>query len=277
MGKRARVSHYKPDLFQETLRRFFGALSASGERVLYLLIAGGLALVVAAWFFTTHREQKNARLLDEIAAAARGDESAFNRLLEEHAGNPRIAGELLRAANVVFSEAQGAEEAAKRVALLEQAHHLYRLFVEKYPGHEFGFLARQGLGCVLEEQGRLADAVGEFRAALNAAPQTMKDKFSYDVGRVLVALGNSQEARPYLEDAVQGERVLGRPVEGDYQWRLNARQLLAELRDAEGADKVKHLAMPPQEASTPLAAEQPAEPPAAAGDAPEPAEAAPAE
>lgn len=260
--RRATSAEYEPDAIQKALAGFFKALTASGERVIYLIVVAAVALVVAAWFLMSYRQEKGRDALNAIEAAIeKGDTEELDRLLEQHSNMPETAVWVLDRANVSSYKAANTEDAAEKTSNLQQAEKFYRLFIDRFPRHELAALAYHGRGCVLEQQGEDEGALSEFRKALETAPANMRERFSYDVGRVLTAQGRGDEAMPYLEEAALGEKVItqnpqngqvvslraGSPgarmmiIEGDYQWRLNAKQLLAELKDEAGAEKVKAL------------------------------------
>jgi TolA-binding protein len=174
----------------------------------------------------------------------------FRRLVEEFAGQPEAAGDLL-----------GLGEALAAAQDWPESEAVLARLVREYPSDELWFRARFGLGWAKENQGRSEEAMDDYRAVADAhqGPTAARAQFQigeclyaqkrydeavrellkvdilyaypewsaaalYEAGRCLAHLGKQDEARAQF--AAVGERF------GDTDWAGLARKELARLSSA---------------------------------------------
>ncbi|MBN1810028.1 MAG: hypothetical protein JW909_13255 [Planctomycetes bacterium] len=238
---------YKPDPFLKVIDGFMKKLVRPQEKFIYVVAVLLLAVLVVSWVVASQRRTSSEDALNALAAARKStDESAVETVLRDNASSRNMVPYILQHANQKYLNALMGRENTDKAALIGKAEEFFRMIDDYNPEHPMAFLAFAGIACCREENGDNESALKYFRKALAAAPHEMKDKFSYDVGRLLVALDRKSEAVRFLRDATLGEKVYDANLPGgDYEWRLNARQLLAEVEDEEGSEP---LDVPPPDA-----------------------------
>jgi len=233
MARKKKGPAYKPDPFRKAGLEFLLKIVDPRENAIYILAVVVVLVLVGAWAVTAYRQSSQKDVLNAVVEAYdKGDDSA-EKLLRDNASKKVLATHIIQYANDKYLTAMTTDDSAKKLPLFTKAEEFFRLIISYQPDNPLAFLAFQGAGYCREQAGDKEAAVEFFKKALVAAPAEMKDKFSYDVGRILVSLSRKSDAVKYLEDATRGEKKYDRIIGDDYVWRLNAKQLLAEAKDTE--------------------------------------------
>jgi tetratricopeptide (TPR) repeat protein len=249
MARKKKGPAYKPDPFRKAGLDFLLKIVDPRENAIYILAVVVVLVLVVAWAITAYKQSSQKDLLNAIVQAYDKGDDSVEKLLRDNASQRVLATHVIQYANDKYLTAMTMDDAAKKQPLLTKAEEFFRLIVNYQPDNPLAFLAFQGTGYCREQAGDKEIALQFFQKALVAAPAEMKDKFSYDVGRILVSLSRKSDAVKYLEDATRGEKKYDRIIGDDYIWRLNAKQLLAEVKDTE-----KSLETPISAAPAPISA-----------------------
>ena len=235
MARKKKGPAYKPDPFRKAGLDFLLKIVDPRENAIYIIALVVILVLVTAWGITSYRQSAQKDVLNALAEANDKGDDSVEKVLRDNASQRPLATHIIQYANGRYLEAMTTDDTAKRLPLLTKAEEFFRLIVSYQPDNPLAFLAFQGVGYCREQAGDKESALQFFQKALVAAPAEMRDKFSYDVGRILISLNRKPDAVKYLEDATRGEKKYDRIIGEDYVWRLNAKQLLAEVKDGEPA------------------------------------------
>ncbi|MCA9695310.1 MAG: tetratricopeptide repeat protein [Nannocystaceae bacterium] len=235
--KKRRTKGPEDDAFQKSVR---SAGRGAARRIPIVLLGTvvGIGLIVGGAFWFNQRNEEAAtatRLLSKaVAAEARGqvgapqvgpdgavyeppipmfdtDEARARRVTEsleklaaeEHGSTADITGELVRGALEMRAGDHAAAEATYR-----------RFLAGAREDHPLHFQGREGLGLTLEAQGKLEEALQEFRLLAADKGAFYRDMALWHQGRVLEALERGDEAlavyRTYNEEYPQSDVSLAK-------------------------------------------------------------------
>jgi tetratricopeptide (TPR) repeat protein len=246
MARQKRVP-YRSDAFQQ------GGRVAAGwffDRGIIIGIAGALLLAVLVIGVFVSR---SSALGDESAWTAyfqaEGKTEKLEAALGAHSSETVRPYVLLALANARLrmpSDDEGKpkpETATERLARLQKAEQALTELVDGFGRHYLRMYGLVLLGSVQEERGEYARAVASFKDALGAKPGSLEPKIKYDIGRNLYLAGKPDEARPFLQRAVElttktlliPERYGSPPSQVKPVWRENAEYLLAKIGRGERA------------------------------------------
>jgi TolA-binding protein len=167
------------------------------------------------------REQKVTKSLEELDQAAEGSKAD-------------VLGKLVEAATLVREGKHADAETA------------YRGFLEAHPGHEFEFMAREGLAFSLEGQGNVDGALAEFETLIGNEGDFYRDQALWQKGRILEEQGKADEALSVYKQYAQEY-----PLEEASIARQQVTERLQELapdlvpKPEEGAGGLGQLGLPP--------------------------------